>query len=218
MQVRRTSNHWHVSSLGRVQSAPCPGDEVWLPAKYPGRDADIPDVMVSSHGRVFSQSANNNRVTYGSRMRTGYYAIQSQRRGLLVHRLVAATFLGQPQTPKLQVNHRDRDRGNNHLHNLEYVAPSQNALHALQHRGVTPPQRKGKVVLVRCSQAQGVWTRFESLAAASKYTGVSRQKILEICAGQNGTRWDFQLWNEQLDGEEWRPVILEGARTPKAKT
>ena len=49
----------------------------------------------------------------------------------LVHRLVAATFLGQPPAADLLVNHMDGDRGSNHAHNLEHSTPSQNRQHGL---------------------------------------------------------------------------------------
>ena len=43
---------------------------------------------------------------------------------ILVHCLVARAFLGTPPSPEhLEVNHKDRDRCNNAVRNLEYVTP-----------------------------------------------------------------------------------------------
>lgn len=44
-----------------------------------------------------------------------------------VHRLVARTFLGES---KLQVNHKDGDKRNNRLDNLEYVTARENVKHS----------------------------------------------------------------------------------------
>lgn len=45
-----------------------------------------------------------------------------------VHRLVARAFLGESN---LQVNHKDGDKRNNRLDNLEYVTPQQNIKHSV---------------------------------------------------------------------------------------
>lgn len=46
-----------------------------------------------------------------------------------VHRLVLLAFVGES---KLQVNHKDSNRTNNHLSNLEYVTATQNVQHSIQ--------------------------------------------------------------------------------------
>lgn len=48
----------------------------------------------------------------------------------LLHRLVMLTFVGEPPS-KMQVNHKDGDKANNHLSNLEYCTPLQNIRHCI---------------------------------------------------------------------------------------
>jgi hypothetical protein len=53
----------------------------------------------------------------------------NKRKLMRVHRLVTEAFLG-PHPDGYEVNHKDADRGNNRLSNLEYVTRSQNLRHA----------------------------------------------------------------------------------------
>lgn len=45
-----------------------------------------------------------------------------------IHRLVALTFLGEPPLNYV-VNHKDKNRQNNNLSNLEFVTPRENVIH-----------------------------------------------------------------------------------------
>ena len=92
--------------------------EVWQPARYPGRRGRIENLVVSNHGRVAQEmqgSCNPADMHRGTRMRSGYYIVTRAGRSLFVHRLVAATFLGQSPSADHQVNHKDSNRGNNHI-------------------------------------------------------------------------------------------------------
>lgn len=73
---------------------------------------------------------------------TGYMQTRFTRDGkaksCLVHRVVAEAFLG-PCPEGKEVNHKDGDRKNNKIDNLEYLTRSENMLHAVK-LGLTKTQ------------------------------------------------------------------------------
>lgn len=89
----------------------------------------IPGLRVSLSGLIFS----GDRQLTPSSLPNGYMRINLKRAGkqrtCLVHRLVAETYLPNPDGLPY-VNHKDGDKSNNAWHNLEWVTPSQNAKHA----------------------------------------------------------------------------------------
>ena len=58
------------------------------------------------------------------------YPVIGKQRHILVHRAVMLAFAGRPTVPTHVVNHKDGNKENNCLDNLEYVSPSENIRHA----------------------------------------------------------------------------------------
>jgi hypothetical protein len=108
------------------------GAEEWLPAV--GFEEFY---EVSSAGRVKrikpAQGAQVGRVLSASLGKRGYIQVTIRtpncRRGLYVHSMVAAAFIG-PRPPGYDVNHIDACRTNNCVGNLEYVTRKENLQHA----------------------------------------------------------------------------------------
>lgn len=92
---------------------------------------------VSNFGRI--KRTNNtyhkvyNRILKLKRSKAGYLSLILYRgpieKDTLVHRAVMAAFVG-PAPEGTQVNHKDGNKANNTLGNLEYLTPRQNMQHA----------------------------------------------------------------------------------------
>lgn len=107
--------------------------EIWR--KYP----KLPNrFKVSSTGRI--KSIRSGRVIKTSIDRYGYERIaiivgsrtDSSRRtvNLKVHTMVAETFIGKPKSTGFSVNHKDFNKWNNNIDNLEWVTIGGNTRHA----------------------------------------------------------------------------------------
>ncbi len=88
---------------------------------------------VTECGKVFTHRRNK-FMSPGSSGGGRYMSVTLTRdgtpKGFLVHRLVALAFIENPLN-KLEVNHMDGDRLNNHVSNLEWCTRMENVHHAM---------------------------------------------------------------------------------------
>lgn len=110
--------------------------------------ADIqgfPDYQISDRGQVRSQKSGQWRVLRATpHSKTGYLAVSLRVDGRYVtrsvHRLVAVTFLGRAEGR--DVNHKNGDKHDNRLVNLEYLTRGENHRHAYRNRLREPVGKK----------------------------------------------------------------------------
>ena len=114
-----------------------------------------------------------------------------------VHRLIAEAFYGKS---KLDVNHKDGDKTNNKIENLEFVTKSENIKHALK-KGLFIPNFDKIAIETRKKIAQiniandGVINIFVSAHEASRQTKINRGNISATCRGlyetAGGYKWKY---------------------------
>lgn len=86
---------------------------------------------VNKKGEVFSKflgKLRRKKITVHSR---GYAYVRTVNRNYQLHRIVASAFLKNPLN-KPCINHKDGDKLNNKVENLEWVTYKENAQHALK--------------------------------------------------------------------------------------
>lgn len=70
----------------------------------------------------------------------GYSRVRYQKKYYYLHRIIAQKFIG--DITGLEVNHKDGNRSNNHISNLELVTRSENQIHSYRVLGRAPVRRK----------------------------------------------------------------------------
>ena len=87
--------------------------------------------IVSNKGEVFSRHIGRTRLTKikGGYLRVTLVCDDVKLRSFLVHRLVAMLYLSNPEN-KPEVNHKDGNKENNNVDNLEWVTREENQQHA----------------------------------------------------------------------------------------
>lgn len=105
--------------------------------KIPG----FPNYSVDEHGNVRSDRRGIIRSLTENQF--GYLQVtlhdSGERTTFRVHRLVALTFIPNPDN-KPQVNHKDGNKKNNHVSNLEWATSQENIFHAFEN-GLIEPER-----------------------------------------------------------------------------
>ena len=137
-----------------------------------------PLYTISTEGRI--QKKSNGKFLTPSKKPNGYMSINlfmadGRRKKELVHRLVALTFIDNPNHLP-QVNHIDRVRDNNRLSNLEWVTASENTAKSAAPR---------RIMIKKVGEKE--WKKFSSIRAACKELGLSEPNVSMCISGRQKT-------------------------------
>ncbi len=104
-----------------------------------GEHPQFPEYIVFSDGTVFSRSRMQTQKNGRTRFRKGgwmtidssqkYSRVSMRSRMRYLHRIIAETFVPK-QKGKTEVNHKDGNKRNNDVSNLEWVTHQENMRHA----------------------------------------------------------------------------------------
>lgn len=119
------------------------------------------------------------------------FKISGKNTNFAVHRIVANAFIPNPNG-YTEVNHKDYDRNNNCVDNLEWVTSSQNKAHAYLKQ--ENKQSRGKAVEQYSKDGEYLKT-FKSISEAALEMGCCISAISNCCLGRTktsqGFRWKF---------------------------
>ena len=179
-------------------------EEVWKDINgFEGR------YQISNFGRVKSLGHNDrlNRrfkeiVLKQAINAGGYRCVRIYKDGLnytkKIHRLVSEAFI--PTVPgKTIINHKDGNKLNNSIENLEWCTYGENMSHAIRtglnstRSAVAVRAETGKKPIEQCDSRGNRLNKFSSAADASRETGINRGNISSCCNGKKEMAGDF-VW------------------------
>ena len=207
--------HCHRNSRSRqgyqfrlVDEPDLPG-EVWVDAICPRTGSALVPWRISSHGRVETTTRG---TTFGSLNSSGYRVIRHRGAEHRVHRIMMSSFCQYASLKGgLEVNHKDGDKNNNHLANLELVTRSANVSHAWGLRMDRSVVRNRRAVEGR-KLGTDAWLSFSTATEAGRYLKVHPSRICQCCRGHLQTtgmyEWRYSKPHEPdiLPDEVWHAI------------
>lgn len=146
--------------------------------------------------------------------RGGYLRVglsdNGKRKTYSVHRLVAEQFIPNPLY-KEEVNHKDLDKKNNNIDNLEWVTRQENTDHKMKmygeelnkklKKGIIKAINKNKKPVLCFSIDNKFIKEYESMSEAERLTGINRKSIRYCILGKR----------QEAGGFKWK--LREGSTT-----
>lgn len=128
----------------------------------------------------------------------------------LTHLIMHAFGIKKPSDEHKYVNHKDLDRRNNFLENLEWVTSAENMKHAYRtnaNRKSNAPKRSKPV---EC-YINGKWKKYDSASEAGRQLNLNHGSVSKACdkghrPGGYQFRWGTPTEPDILEGEEWKTI------------
>lgn len=143
----------------------------------------------NSKGKILSQSISNN----------GYYRVHLCRNGkakwYAVHKLVAQTFIPNPlHLP--EVNHKDENKLNNNVDNLEWCDSKYNTNYGTRNKRISETKTNNtyNTKQVQCIETGMIYL---SMKEAERQTGIFATSIKQVCKKRQktagGYHWKYYI-------------------------
>ena len=175
-----------------------------------------PDYEIYEDGRIYSYKSNKFLKPFLTN--TGYLMVHlysgGKRNRIHVHRLVASAFIPNPKDYPI-VNHKDEDKTNNRVSNLEWCTHRHNYLYgtAVERKVKHTDYKSDKFKKLAYAAGRKRWVKisqytidghfvaeFSNIKEASKATGICATTIMRTSRGRGKTAGNY-IWKRETKEE-----------------
>lgn len=148
------------------------------------------NIKVSNYGNVMV----NNKIKIPHKDKDGYLIICVNKKQYKVHRLVAQLFIDNPLNKK-EVNHKDMNKQNNNINNLEWCTHLENMQHAFKNKNIGASRNKRIVQHKLDGEVIKIWN---SIKEATEELHIPKGNISKCCQGKI-KRTGIYKWSYLID-------------------
>lgn len=162
---------------------------------------------IDEEGNLFNQKTK--KFLKGQINKNGYHSynitINGEKKRLYKHRMILETFYPVEDMEKLQINHKDGDKNNNNISNLEWVSPKENIQHAVDNNLIFSKK-------IYCfDKNKKIIKEYKNINEVIEKEGYSRSNIATACATSikylvRGCYWSY--YND--NSFETKEILLSG--------
>lgn len=163
---------------------------------------------VVDNGRIYEKPIAGRQMKQSIHTK-GYKTVSLTKNGstktMFVHRIVAEAFLPNPNNLPM-VNHKDEDKTNNFIDNLEWCTASYNRTYGKaierQAKKIRGRESKKKIAVIQRDMSGDFLNWFDSLTKAAENVNGSTSSISAVCKGKRKMAYGY-LWEYDFcsDGE-----------------
>lgn len=178
-------------------------EEIWKPAKgfegylevsTKGNVRSVDRVITVKDGsRIYNKPVKGKEKAKNKNVKTGYFQIGVGHKGkITVHRLVAETFIPNPNNLP-QVNHKNFDRTDNRVENLEWCTNGENTIHSMYSKPDTRLRpcislTDGKFYKSQSDAAKAIGDHQSNISRSCRSNGIKKVKgqcfVYAACCGE----------------------------------
>ena len=166
-----------------------------------------PNYQISTMGRVRSLGNNKTRkekILKSCKLNNGYLIVNLYKEGKVkkhtIHRLVAQTFLDNPNNLP-EVNHKDEDKTNNRVENLEWCTQQYNTNYGTRNKRIAKTK---SIPILQFSKSGKLVKKWDCSMDIERELGFNHSNICMCCNGKRksvgGYKWRYHqksLWEKR---------------------
>ena len=154
------------------------------------------EYMISDNGSVFRIENNGLSVIKNIVDKYGYYRVclckENKKRIFSVHRLVAEMFIPKIDESATVINHKDENKQNNNVENLEWCTVAYNNAY---NNGYAKRGEKRRKPIVAFKNGETL--NFKSITEASRTLGISHGNIVMCLQGKRKTASGYSFYHKK---------------------